>query len=171
MHKSIKAFKYKRKELQVMNHSKTVPFGTAVMVFLSMIAIIFISLFYLKTEPHLPLMLCIVLLSGVAFIYKFSWKEIEAGLVKGIQNGVQPIIILALIGILIGAWMFSGTIPTVMIYALNLIDPGSLLILTLICCTIICEYSWCRSYGRCHCCRCSCRVGCGRCDLRSLLWG
>lgn len=120
-----------------MNHSKTVPFGTAAMVFLSMIAIIFISLFYLKTEPHLPLMLCIVLLSGVAFIYKFSWKEIEAGLVKGIQNGVQPIIILALIGIMIGAWMFSGTIPTVMIYALNLIDPGSLLILTLICCTII----------------------------------
>lgn len=120
-----------------MNHSKTVPFGAAVMIFLSMIAIIFISLFYLKTEPHLPLMLCLVLLSGVAFIYKYSWKEIEAGLVKGIQNGVQPIIILALIGILIGAWMFSGTIPTVMIAALNLIDPGSLLILTLICCTII----------------------------------
>lgn len=120
-----------------MNHSKTVPFGAAVMIFLSMIAIIFISLFYLKTEPHLPLMLCLVLLSGVAFIYKYSWKEIEAGLVKGIQNGVQPIIILALIGILIGAWMFSGTIPTVMISALNLIDPGSLLILTLICCTII----------------------------------
>ncbi|TDL80810.1 Na+/H+ antiporter NhaC [Peribacillus frigoritolerans] len=120
-----------------MNHFKTVPFGAAVMIFLSMIAIIFISLFYLKTEPHLPLMLCLVLLSGVAFIYKYSWKEIEAGLVKGIQNGVQPIIILALIGILIGAWMFSGTIPTVMISALNLIDPGSLLILTLICCTII----------------------------------
>ncbi|MGG4490195.1 Na+/H+ antiporter NhaC [Metabacillus idriensis] len=120
-----------------MNHSKTVPFGAAVMIFLSMIAIIFISLFYLKTEPHLPLMLCLVLLSAVAFIYKYSWKEIEAGLVKGIQNGVQPIIILALIGILIGAWMFSGTIPTVMIAALNLIDPGSLLILTLICCTII----------------------------------
>ncbi|MCM3595434.1 Na+/H+ antiporter NhaC [Metabacillus idriensis] len=120
-----------------MNHFKTVPFGAAVMIFLSMIVIIFISLFYLKTEPHLPLMLCLVLLSGVAFIYKYSWKEIEAGLVKGIQNGVQPIIILALIGILIGAWMFSGTIPTVMIAALNLIDPGSLLILTLICCTII----------------------------------
>ncbi|MDQ0861424.1 Na+/H+ antiporter NhaC [Bacillus sp. V2I10] len=120
-----------------MNHSKIVPFGTAVMIFLSMIVIIFISLFYLKTEPHLPLMLCLVLLSGVAFIYRYSWKEIEAGLVKGIQNGVQPIIILALIGILIGAWMFSGTIPTVMISALNLIDPGSLLILTLICCTII----------------------------------
>lgn len=120
-----------------MNHPKTVSFASSVMIFISMIAIILISLFYLKTEPHLPLMLCLVLLSGIALIYKFSWKEIEEGLVKGVQSGVQPIIILALIGILIGAWMFSGTIPTVMVYALNLIEPGSLLILSLICCTII----------------------------------
>ncbi len=137
MHKSIKAFKYKRKEFQFMSQSKSLSFTGSVILFLSMIGIIFISLFYLKTEPHLPLMLCLVFLSGAAILYKYSWKEIEDGIVKGIQSGVQPIIILALIGILIGAWMFSGTIPTVMMAALSIIDPAYLLILTLLCCTII----------------------------------
>jgi NhaC family Na+:H+ antiporter len=58
-------------------------------------------------------------------------------MVKGIQSGIQPIIVLALIGTLIGAWMSSGTIPTVMVYALTIINPAYLLITSLFSCMLI----------------------------------
>lgn len=38
-----------------------------------------------------------------SFMVWILWKSIEKGIVDGIKNGVQPIIVLALIGILIGS--------------------------------------------------------------------
>lgn len=88
-------------------------------------------------EPHMPLLICIGFLAVVSVLKGFSWKELESGIVSGIKSGVQPIIVLALIGILIGVWEYSGAIPTVTVYALNLIEPQFLLLTALFSCMII----------------------------------
>jgi NhaC family Na+:H+ antiporter len=112
-------------------------FKEALFLLFLILAIIFSSLFILKTEPHLALLNCLVIIAFVGLIKGNAWKELETGIVKGIQSGIQPIIVLALIGILIGAWMSSGTIPTVMVYALTLINPAYLLITSLFSCMVI----------------------------------
>ncbi len=114
-----------------------VHFKEAVFLLLLILAVIFSSLFILKTEPHLALLNCLTIIAVFGFVKRFKWKELESGIVKGIQNGVQPIVILALIGILIGAWMSSGTIPTIMVYALTIINPTYLLITALFSCMVI----------------------------------
>ena len=35
----------------------------------------------------------------------YAWKEIEGGMLDGIANSLQAIVILAIIGILIGVWI------------------------------------------------------------------
>lgn len=85
----------------------------------------------------MPLLICIGFLAVVSVLKGFSWKELESGIVSGIKSGVQPIIVLALIGILIGVWEYSGAIPTVTVYALNLIEPQFLLLTALFSCMII----------------------------------
>lgn len=85
----------------------------------------------------MPLLICIGFLGVVSVLKGFSWKELESGIVSGIKSGVQPIIVLALIGILIGVWEYSGAIPTVTVYALNLIEPQFLLLTALFSCMII----------------------------------
>ncbi|UGB31584.1 Na+/H+ antiporter NhaC [Metabacillus sp. B2-18] len=116
---------------------KNFTFQQSLLILLLVLATIFASLFVLKTEPHIALLICLVLISIIGLLNKFKWKALETGIVQGIQNGIQPIIILALIGVLIGAWMSSGTIPTVMVYALTVINPEYLLMTSLFSCMVI----------------------------------
>lgn len=44
--------------------------------------------------------------------------------VKGIQTAIMPILILMLIGILIAVWMMSGTVPTLLFYGMDYINPN-----------------------------------------------
>ncbi|MCY8978354.1 Na+/H+ antiporter NhaC [Bacillus halotolerans] len=120
-----------------MDSQKKLTFPLAVGLFILMLGVIISSLFFLHTEPHIPLFLCVVLLSAAGLWYGFSWNSLEKGIVNGIKNGVQPIIVLALIGILIGAWMYSGAIPSVTVYALSFIEPSHLLLTALFSCMII----------------------------------
>jgi len=53
----------------------------------------------------------------------FSWKEIETGMLNGIINSLQAIVILGIIGILIGAWILSGVVPTLLYYGLKVLNP------------------------------------------------
>ncbi|WP_024120752.1 Na+/H+ antiporter NhaC [Bacillus halotolerans] len=120
-----------------MDSQKKLTFPLAVGLFILMLGVIISCLFFLHTEPHIPLFLCVVLLSAAGLWYGFSWNSLEKGIVNGIKNGVQPIIVLALIGILIGAWMYSGAIPSVTVYALSFIEPSHLLLTALFSCMII----------------------------------
>jgi NhaC family Na+:H+ antiporter len=63
-------------------------FKEAVFILLLILAIIFTSLFVLKTEPHLALLNCIVIVCFLGLIKRHSWKELESGMVKGIQSGI-----------------------------------------------------------------------------------
>ncbi|MFC5613598.1 Na+/H+ antiporter NhaC [Metabacillus niabensis] len=120
-----------------MSKNKSFKTSEAFLLVVCILAIIFTSLFLLKSEPHLALLLCIIVISLIGLLKGFNWSDLEAGIVKGIQNGIQPIIVLGLIGMLIGAWMASGTIPTVMVYALSIIDPSYLLVTSLFSCMVI----------------------------------
>jgi NhaC family Na+:H+ antiporter len=53
-----------------------------------------------------------------------SWKVIEETIVAGISTALPAIMILFSVGSLIGVWMLSGTVPTMIYYGLLLLDPG-----------------------------------------------
>ena len=88
----------------------------------SIIAIISISLFVFKAEPHIPIFASIVVLILFSLIKGHSWVFIENGLKNGLKEGLTPILLFILIGILIGVWMLSGTIPTFIYYGGQLIS-------------------------------------------------
>ena len=53
-----------------------------------------------------------------------AWIDIEASIVSGIGIALKPIIILFTVGMLIGCWILSGTVPTMIYYSLILLDPS-----------------------------------------------
>ncbi|BFM12124.1 Na+/H+ antiporter NhaC [Simiduia litorea] len=53
-----------------------------------------------------------------------SWKELEAAIFKGISVALGAIIILLLVGMLIGSWILAGTVPTMIYYGLQIMDPS-----------------------------------------------
>ncbi|MDA1476060.1 Na+/H+ antiporter NhaC [Bacillus changyiensis] len=116
---------------------KRFSFSISALLFFVMLIIIFTCLFIFHAEAHVPLLICVAFLATVGSLKGYSWKELESGMITGIRNGIQPIMILSLIGILIGVWEYSGTIPTVTVYALTIIEPQYLLLTALISCLMI----------------------------------
>ena len=53
-----------------------------------------------------------------------SWQELEAAMVNGINIALRAILILFTVGLLIGSWIVSGTVPTMIYYSLLALDPA-----------------------------------------------
>jgi NhaC family Na+:H+ antiporter len=76
---------------------------------------------------------------------KQPWKELEAGIRQTIDVSMTAILILLAVGMLIGAWVHSGTVPLLIVYGLDLISPAALLVTAcLVCCVVslACGSSW-----------------------------
>ncbi len=62
--------------------------------------------------------------AGIGIGNGHGWKAIERAIVAGIGTAMPAILILLSVGSLIGAWMISGTVPTLIYYGLLVLDPG-----------------------------------------------
>ncbi|RBW70555.1 Na+/H+ antiporter NhaC [Bacillus taeanensis] len=96
---------------------------TTLLFFIGMMGIIFYSMIFLKVEPHIPLFSCLLLVVLLARFSGFEWAVLEKGIINGIAIGIKPILILSLVGMLIGIWMMSGTVPTLLYYGFQVISP------------------------------------------------
>jgi len=71
------------------------------------------------------------------FVAGKPWHELEQGVVKGVSNVTVSIFILLLIGMLSGAWMICGTIPTLIAYGVRIIRPDLFLLTATVVCAIV----------------------------------
>ena len=53
-----------------------------------------------------------------------GWREAQEGIVHGIGVGLGPTLILLSVGMLIGTWILSGTVPAMIYYGVQILDPG-----------------------------------------------
>ncbi|WP_454054255.1 Na+/H+ antiporter NhaC [Clostridium sp. Marseille-Q7071] len=90
-----------------------------------------------EASAHIPLVIGSIIASLVALRLGFKWKDLEKGFINSIQMSMQAIIILMIIGIIIGSWILSGTVPTMIYYGLKIISPGIFLLATCIMCSIV----------------------------------
>lgn len=98
-------------------------FTKSVILIVFILTLLFVTLFLLKSEPHIPLLATTVGTAALLRLFGFTWKKVESAIIQGIQGAIMPILILALIGILIAVWMMSGTVPTILYYGMDYIKP------------------------------------------------
>ena len=77
-------------------------------------------------------MLAAVFAVGELLILGFKWEDIQNSIVMKISRGFPAILILFSIGVIIGTWMVSGTIPMLIYYGINLINPNYIYVLAFI---------------------------------------
>lgn len=75
-----------------------------------------------------PNQIALLLATGVAAIIGLknghTWHAMEKAIVHGISISLGAILILLAVGSLIGTWLLSGTVPTMVYYGLKIIDPS-----------------------------------------------
>ena len=121
---------------------KTPGLGISLVPVLFLIVVLGYSIFGLGLDldnggSHIPIILATAMASIVAIRLGYSWNEIQAGLIKGITLALQACLILMVIGCLIGTWIHSGIVPSMIYFGLKLISPSIFLVTAcLICCVV-----------------------------------
>ena len=65
-----------------------------------------------------------------------KWAELQSAMIGGISTAMGAILILLAVGALIGTWLMSGTVPTLIYYGLELLDPRFFFVATCLICAI-----------------------------------
>ena len=108
----------------------------ALVSILALVTMISLAIVRYESDAHVPILIGVLVAALVGLRAGFSWKEIETGMLNGITNSLQAIVILGIIGILIGVWILSGVVPTLLYYGLKILHPKIFLPATLIICSI-----------------------------------
>jgi len=87
-------------------------------------------------QPPFPLEIVFLLAaafsSGHLLFLGFKWERIQKAIVKKLAKGFPAILILFAIGLVIGTWIVSGTIPMLIYFGIKLIDPTYMYILAFV---------------------------------------
>ena len=89
-----------------------------------------------KIRPQVLLVAAAFITGCLGFFLRFSWQEMERGIVDSIHKAMPAILIMLCVGILIGSWIASGTIPMVIYYGLKLISPKYFLVTACFVCSL-----------------------------------
>ena len=88
-------------------------------------------------DPHIPVLLacCVAMLVGK--LCGYSYADMLAGGLNAVSQSLEAIIIILCVGCLIGSFEWTGTIPAVVYYGLQLISPKLFLPLACILCAAV----------------------------------
>jgi len=98
-------------------------FAVALLPIIAMALLLGVGYGVYKIRPQVLLVAAAFLTGCLGVVLRFDWKDMQQGIVDSIHKAMPAILIMLTVGILIGAWMASGTIPMVIYYGLKLISP------------------------------------------------
>ncbi|MCK2185161.1 Na+/H+ antiporter NhaC [Halomonas getboli] len=87
--------------------------------------------------PHIPLAIGLAITSLVGIKQGFSWKRIEEGIFHVIHISLPSVSVLICVGMIIGVWIASGTVPSLIYYGLTLLSPTVFLAAAMLLCSVV----------------------------------
>ncbi len=80
----------------------------------------------IRTEPIIIISAFVA--GTIAWKLGYNWEEMQAGVIEKIARALPATLILWSVGLLIGSWMFSGTVPMIIYYGVQIVNPKYLLV-------------------------------------------
>lgn len=97
-----------------------------------------IQLFYYGDfTPHVPLAIGLAITALIGWCQGYRWKDIEEGSLHVVSIGLQSIGILIVVGMIIGTWIASGTVPLMIYGGLKLLSPELFLGVAMLMCAVV----------------------------------
>lgn len=116
---------------------KPLGFISAIVTLVTMIAAMLFTVAVLEKEPHIPLLIGTAVAILITMLHGYEFSEVEEMMYKGIRHALPAIVIIILVGLVIGSWIGSGVVATMIYYGLQLIDPRYFLSVVIILCGIV----------------------------------
>ncbi len=88
-----------------------------------------------------PNQIALILCTGVAAMVGsytgLRWPALQDGIIDGIGMGLGPMLILLAVGMLIGTWILAGTVPTLIYYGVQILNPSLFYAASALICAIV----------------------------------
>ncbi|MFR7348968.1 Na+/H+ antiporter NhaC [Peptoniphilus sp.] len=88
-----------------------------------MIVLLTIGVGFMKLRAEPIILICATFAAIIAQKLGYTWDELQKGIIEKISSALPATLILWSVGLLIGSWMFSGTVPMIIYYGVELINP------------------------------------------------
>ena len=120
--------------------------GLALLPLIFMFIVLFTGLVIFSIDIKILLLLCAAFTTVLCLYLGYSWKDVESEMVEKLAKAFPAIMILITVGLMIGAWIVSGTIPFLVYIGLQIINP-KFIIVTSFLVTVILSVSTGTSWG------------------------
>ncbi|MBP2258216.1 Na+/H+ antiporter NhaC [Virgibacillus alimentarius] len=98
--------------------------GLALVPLVILIGAAAMSIFVWDAGMFIPLISGIAAASLIGKILGYQWRDLQGALSDGVSKALPAVFILFIIGTIIGTWILSGVIPTLIYYGLAMINPN-----------------------------------------------
>ncbi|MDW8569086.1 Na+/H+ antiporter NhaC [Staphylococcus shinii] len=89
---------------------------------------------------EIPIQALLILSSAYAALIArrvgLKWQDLEEGITHRLATAMPAIFIILSVGIIVGTWMFSGTVPALIYYGLEFLNPNLFLVSAFVICAI-----------------------------------
>ncbi|MBR9885325.1 MAG: Na+/H+ antiporter NhaC [Oceanospirillales bacterium] len=110
----------------------------ALIPIVSTLFVLGIQLFYFGDfTPHIPLAIGLAITSLVGIKQGLRWDKIEEGIFHVIHVSLPSVSVLICVGMIIGVWIASGTVPTLIYYGLTFVSPQIFLAAAMVLCSVV----------------------------------
>ena len=114
------------------------PLWMAALPIVVTLGLLALQLFYYGDfTPHIPLALGLAFTGLVGVIRGQTWMDVREGVFHVIHVSMPSLSVLIVVGMLIGVWVASGTVPTLIYYGLTMLNPSIFLAAAMILCSVV----------------------------------
>lgn len=93
--------------------------------------------YYGDFTPHIPLALGLAITALLGVFRGQGWMDIREGIFHVIHVSMPSLSVLIVVGMIIGVWIASGTVPTLIYYGLTILTPSIFLAAAMILCSVV----------------------------------
>nr|WP_249218939.1 Na+/H+ antiporter NhaC [Loktanella sp. SALINAS62] len=93
--------------------------------------------YYGDFTPHIPLIIGLAITALLGRMRGQVWPDIREGVFHVIHVSMPSLAVLIIVGMIIGVWIASGTVPTLIYYGLTLLNPSIFLAAAMILCAVV----------------------------------
>ena len=118
-------------------NKKTVSFPVAIFTLVVVAGIMSLGLAILKLNTMVTFILTFLAVCVIAVCVGTKLNELEDMILAGFRKTAQACMIFIAVGMVVGSWIISGIVPSIIYYGLKLFTPSSFLALGFIVCCVV----------------------------------
>lgn len=110
----------------------------AILLLIVVVGVILVNSIFLKIGTGLSVLSVAMIVAAYGMLFlRVPWEKMLDEILKTFQVGMGAVLILLMVGILGASWIISGTIPMLIRYGLQLINPSVYLLIAFLLCVVL----------------------------------